>query len=222
MGRKKKKVITEEHIEQPAKEEPSKLENVSLAGTQTFGYQGKITVKVQHGNKIIKTKEYHNNGTPLLFKFLCLALAGKYSDFLRPCKVKLFFFPGADGEQAVSPKEFDWQTEFSGTNCPRGATPFILYDTTPILERKHDPERYQVTFHFRIPFAMINDNVIHMVGFYPNNTFPGNEIDASAYYLFVDDSGENWAPIELENITGNFSIILDWTMAVMNKPETNN
>lgn len=67
---------------------------------------------------------------------------------------------------------------------------------------------------------MINDNIIHMVGFYPNNTFPGNEIDASAYYLFVNDDGDKWAPIELENVTGNFSIIIDWTMAVMNKPNT--
>lgn len=219
MGRKKKQTAEKAQTTSPEIKNEQKLENVALTGTQTFGYQGKVTVKLQHGNRVIRTQEYHNNGTPLLFKFLCSALAGRYTDFLRPCKVKLFFFPGADGESAVPPKEFDWQAEFGGTNIPRGVTSFIPYDTTPILERKRNPDRYQVTFHFRIPFAMINDNIIHMVGLYPNNTFPGNEVDASAYYLFVNDAGDEWAPIELENVSGNFSIIIDWTMAVMNKPD---
>lgn len=219
MGRKKKKIAKE-----PAAaitKQPSKISKVQVDGTQNFGYQGKIVVKIQHGNKIIKTTQYHNKGMPSLFKFLCQALAGRYSDLSRPCKIKLFFFPNAEGETSVTPENFDWYTEFNAPVAPRSASPFIQYETTPVLERQYNPDSYQVTFHFRIPFAMINDNIIHMVGFYPNNVFPGNEIDASAYYLFVDekDPKNKWAPLKLDNITGNFSIIIDWTMKVMNKPE---
>ena len=73
-----------------------------LKGTQNLGYQGKVTIKLVHGDKIISTKTYHNSGLPLLFKFLGSALAGNYSEDLRPTRIKLFYWPGT-----TPPETFD-------------------------------------------------------------------------------------------------------------------
>lgn len=192
-------------------------------GTQNLGYQGKVLVKINHGNKTISTKNYSNSGTPLLFKFFCTALMGSYTEALRPCKIKLFSFPLAEelGSDYNNPGNFDWYTSFSDTvNAPQGATPFITYDTTPKLKIKETS--CEVTFHFRIPFSIISGSLIHMIGFYPNNTYRGAEMDTSAYYLLTNEKGDKWEPIELSDVTGNFSIIIEWTMAVMNKPKDNN
>jgi len=70
-------------------------------GVQPIGYQGKLKVSVQRGNKTISTKEYHNNGMPNLFKFLANALAGSFNEVLRPVKIKLFRFKHAESRSTA-------------------------------------------------------------------------------------------------------------------------
>ena len=88
MARKKKIKNTETNIQT--------VKDVSqVSGTQDISYAGVVTIKLQHGKKTIMSKKYHNNGMPDLFKFLCLALAGSYTEALRPCKIKLFCYDAA-------------------------------------------------------------------------------------------------------------------------------
>ena len=81
-------------------------------GEQNISYQGRVSVKIQRGNKIISSKTYHNSGMPSLFKFLANCLAGNISANGRPVKIKLFEFPqgmltreGSAGQKA--PAEFN-------------------------------------------------------------------------------------------------------------------
>jgi hypothetical protein len=43
--------------------------------------------------------------------------------------------------------------------------------------------------------------------------------DICAYYLLTKMVEKDclWDPLELDDIAGNFSIILDWTLTIMNK-----
>jgi hypothetical protein len=48
------------------------------------------------------------------------------------------------------------------------------------------------------------------------------EASASAYYLLTERNDEQrlvWSPIELgtDKISGNYSLIIDWTMSITNK-----
>lgn len=213
----------------------------NLTGDQTISYAGHVCVKVNHGNNTILTKHYHNSGMPNLFKFLCNCLAGEYTDKLRPCKIKLFSYLAGDelpDEEKSKLENFNWVTNFSNPSIvdeklnpyrPVSATPFIVYDTTPVVMYKEDPQTqnkyYETTFHFRVPFTLLSRNTIYMIGFFPNNAYEGNEANASAYYLFteIDDESKKavWKPLVLdESVTGNYSIIIDWTMSITNKQTT--
>ena len=222
MGRKKK-------VEKTEAETPVINSSIEAKGIQPVKYQGTVSVKINHGNKTIFSRQYHNSGMPLLFKFLCSALSGEFFDTLRPCKIKLFYYPEADmGEQGVMPGEFHWDTAFERAESyrPKSLTPYITYDTTPVVKRIPDADspsgmptyHYETTYHFRVTFELISDTTIHMIGIYPNNAYAGSEQDVSAYYLFVDEETQSkWEPLELGEIAGNFSIVIDWTMALMNK-----
>ncbi len=216
MARKKK---TEEvkTISQPTKVE----------GTQNISYAGTVNIKVQRGKRTLMTKKYNNKGMTSLFKFLCLALAGSYSDDLRPCKIKLFCYDKAN-EINNSPADFNWNTIFNNLVEDRinnyglkDASSFIVFDATPLINKKDNS--YEVTFHFRVPGSLISSDMVHMIGLFPNNVYSGNEKEVSAYYLFteVDASTKKtiWAPLELgeDKISGNYSLIIDWTMSIANK-----
>jgi hypothetical protein len=67
-----------------------------LEGIQKISYEGIVSVKLQNGRgKTLMSKQYHNTGMPNLFKFICTALAGEFTDALRPCKIKLFTYKKA-------------------------------------------------------------------------------------------------------------------------------
>ena len=227
---KKTKVKEIKAIQQP-------ITKTQIDGTQDISYAGKVSIKVQRGNKTILTKQYHNNGMPDLFKFLCQALAGTYNDELRPCKIKLFCYDEANSNQEnTQPSQFDWQEVFtetsligSDTSKPRNASPFVLYDTTPVVTKReikgvngNFKTSYETTFHFRIPGSLITTDLVHMIGLYSNYVYAGLEKEACAYYLLTERDSENklyWAPLNLgeDKVSGNFSLIIDWTMSVTNK-----
>ena len=182
-------------------------------GSQGIGYQGKISIKIMRRNKIVKTLHYHNKGLLQLFKFIGYALAGTPIENLRPCKIKLYTFQG-DKPQLSS---FNWKSSFSGksgTIPPEDVSPFIIYDTTPTV--KVVPENTlgqidscDITYHFRIPFSLISSDKIYMVGLYGQNTYSSNTGEACAYFLYTNDNGTDWEPLDLSDITGNYSLIID-------------
>jgi hypothetical protein len=75
------------------KKETNRVENIQTSintEAQSLKYQGKIKLQILHGNKVISTKDYSNNGLPSLFKYLSYALAGQYYESLRPRKICIF------------------------------------------------------------------------------------------------------------------------------------
>ena len=58
-----------------------------------------------------------------------------------------------------------------------------------------------------------------MIGLYPNNAIDPCE-DVTAYYLFSDDQQKEWEPLELDESVGNYSIVVEWTLALSNKVTT--
>ena len=193
--------------------------NIETAGTQQVNYLGEVTVKLARGNKTLSTKKYTNSGMPGLFRFICNALAGSFSEVACPCQIKLFNYLKADDlqDEDSAPSNFNWVTAHE-TNTLRGCTPYVVYDATPKVKYVADGY-YTTTYHFRVPFALISEARIHAVGIYPTNVIADGS-DAYAYYLFTDNGSDGqpvWSPIELPSSVGNYSIIIDWTMAVMNK-----
>ena len=81
-------------------------ESVIASGNQSINYLGEITVKITHGSKTVSTKKYTNSGMPSLFKFLCNALAGTYTESLRPCQIKLFTYDRVN-EVEATPSAFN-------------------------------------------------------------------------------------------------------------------
>lgn len=190
-------------------------------------YQGKITVSLKHGKRVLSTKTYHNSGMPNLFKFIASAISGNSTTALRPTKIKLFKFPKADAaNNTVLPKNFVW-TDPDNWDPDNGGmvaiSPYVLYSTTPIVKRveneqfeSNDDYHYEVIFYFNVPYTYISSTICHAVGFYPNNAISEIE-DVSAFYLFSDESGDNWEPLDATDAVGNFSINITWTMSILNK-----
>ena len=206
--------------------------DLKAVGLQNIGYQGKVVVKLANSNNVLATKEYHNSGMPNLFKFLALSVAGRVGtnynvDTLRPVKLKLFYYKAVETAYAQKPDNFSWDTAWKATVKPIEVSPFIHYDTTPKVSIKDneesststataDDKHYETTFHFSIPFSYISGDAIHMVGIYPNNA-TNPDTDVSAYYLFTKNDGKDWDPIVLDDASGNYSIIIEWTMVFTNK-----
>ncbi len=207
------------------------MKKIKAVGTQQISYQGTIALAVRHGNRTLYTREYHNSGLPNLFKFLALALAGNASLATRPVKIRLYNYAPAEEDPEstayVSPNNFKWSNSFVGNVKPDPASPFIQYDTTPVIKKVADVENptdddyhYETIFHFRIPFSYISMNRIHLIALFPNNA-TDDQLDASAYYKLVDDEDTNtWKPMVFDDVAGNYSIIIEWTLSLANKTIT--
>lgn len=214
------------------KQEP--IKDLHASGEQSIGYQGKVSVKIQRGNKIISSKTYHNSGMPNLFRFLANCLAGSISTNGKPVKIKLFEFPSKlinreNSNEIKSPTEFNWNTIWGKDSSPIVVSPFVSYDSLPLVtsgkstentDQAKDAETpientyYSTTLHFRIPSSYLSGQSVHLIGLYPNSATSDKD-DVLAYYLLTDNN--EWAPIDLSNITSTFSLIIDWTLAIKNK-----
>lgn len=202
-----------------------KIKQPAIKGIQTVNYSGKVKVSIKRGNRTIITKQYHNSGLPNLFRFLALALSGNYADQIKPCKLKLFGLKTGFIDSENPPATFTWTTNFSatGSNILEDLSPFISYDTVPLVEQKinnnKDLSYFDVTFHFRIPSTLIGGEKIYAVGLFPNNIINGNEINAAAYYLFTktENNNQSWDPIIPDTNSGDFNLVIDWTLSLKNE-----
>ena len=84
---------------------------------------------------------------------------------------------------------------------PVSATPYMVYDSTPVIPpppppdnvesgvQSEDDYHYETTFHFRIPGLVISESQACLVGFYTNNAIDDYK-NASAYYLFRKNNAD--------------------------------
>jgi hypothetical protein len=59
-----------------------------------------------------------------------------------------------------------------------------------VIKKQAETNAYEITYHFRVPFSLISNDVIHMIGLFPNGIVNGYEKDACAYYLFTELNSE--------------------------------
>ena len=203
------------------KKETKQIENIQTSintEAQSLKYQGKIKLQILHGNKVISTRDYSNNGLPSLFKYLSYALAGQYCESLRPRKICIFKCQ-EEGDLS-NPTNFNWDDVYN-TNKLQIASPFVAYDATPII-KKNNSNGYSTTFRFKVPFNWLYSKEFNVIGLFTEND------EACAYYLFTNQQNDQnldggtqpsstWDTQTLDDITGNFSLIVDWTMEISNK-----
>ena len=180
----------------------------------SVGYQGKVTFKVMHGNKVLSAKKYLNQGLPDLFKYLSYALAGTYTPAMRPCKIALFYC----NEDSHSPANFKWSETFDN-NTLLEVSPYVVYDSTPVV--KATDEGYATTFRFKIPYNWLYKKTFNVIGLFAENN------QACAFYLCTTDAitedgtkYKAWEAVELDDITGNFSLLVEWVTEISNQIET--
>lgn len=195
----------------------TKATEITATQKDSLAYQGKVKFQILHGNRVVSTKNYTNNGLPELFKFLGFALAGSYYNSLRPCKVALYDCL-ATGEYK-DPTKFNW-TEYSSNSVLEPVSPFVVYDATPVV--KADREGYSTTFRFKIPFNWLYKKQFNTLGLFTEDDV------ACAYYLFTVDTPittedgkpaiqKDWNPQTLTEETGDYSIVIEWTLKISNK-----
>jgi hypothetical protein len=182
-----------------------------LASTQvnSLGYQGKVQFQIMHGDKVISTKKYSNNGLPDLFKYICHAIAGTYYTALRPCKVALYYC--IEDGQYKKPTDFNWEDAIKN-NALIEVSPYVVYDATPAIVPYNNS--YATTFRFKIPFNWLYKKTFNVVGLFTENNNP------CAYYLCTKENAQgskDWNAEILDDVTGNYSLIVEWTMVVSNK-----
>lgn len=187
--------------------------NVTATQNNSISYQGKVKLQLLHGTKVISTHNYLNKGLPDLFKYISNALAGVSYAPLRPCKVALFYC-ATDTGSYTQPAAFVWEDAYKN-NLLTEVSPYVVYDASPVVSAKG--EGYATTFRFKIPANWLYKQAFNVIGlFSENNT-------SCAYYLCTEPDGEGvkWATKdltqELRDITGNYSLIIEWTMEVSNK-----
>lgn len=199
-----------------ARKKKAKVATDSTVATtpQKIEYQGKLCVKVMCGNKVVSTKSFTNTGLDNLFKFLAHSLAGSFYPDLRPCKIKLYNFLGAYGEASESPDAFKFDTT---SNQLEEASPYVMYDATPIVSKDSTSGNYKTTFRFKIPSTWLFNSKYNVVGLFSATN------DPCAYYKFTTEKTVNtktentWDNQSTEEIKGNFSLIIEWTMEISNK-----
>ena len=183
-------------------------EEITSTQLDSLAYQGKVKFQILHGDKVISTKTYSNNGLPELFKYLSYALAGVQYSALRPCKVAVFLCSMQD--DFSEPTGFNWNTAIEKKALAE-VSPYVVYDATPIVAST--TKGSSTTFRFKIPFNWLYRKTFNVLGLFTETNAP------CAYFLFTEDSNgkKNWAPQSLEDVTGNYSLIIEWTMEISNK-----
>ena len=170
----------------------------------TISYQGTVKISIKDKNKIIKTFEYHNNGTDELFKFLCLCIGGDYkaTDRLRPFKIKLFD-RNDPYSRGIAPKTDLAVSGLVSVNKP------ATYNLTE--------NKIAVTLHFLIPYSNISGTQVCQMCLYGKEYGNDDITKFSAYYYLTDENNMDWNPIIIDNNRkANYSLIIDWTLAFTN------
>ena len=207
--------IKNSEVEKSEKEDLNQ-EAQKLPMTEGLLYEGSIKVSIQNGKKTISTRVYHNTGRPNLFRFLCYCLAGQLYSDQRPCRICLYNKSNQESEKpAKSWKAEDWNRDLA--RMPSN----MLYDTTPVVQLDKQ-ENYTITYHFRIPysfFASGQEVTVYKAALFSENINNTEATDIYAYYNFT--TNDMWDPIIIDTtLSGNYSIIIEWTMTIKNVGST--
>lgn len=172
MAKKKTKVIE------------SKEENKS-----SIHYTGKVTVELKKKNKTVNSKVLYNKGTPRLFEFLALGIAGDYasSNSLRPLYLNIYSTTKTN-ENLIDKSDFDNKVNLTKLSAN------TLVNVKPVLDENQITIGYSATLKFLIPLISVSidpdldhDKQLNLVGLF--NSSEVSEGLPSAYVLVKDSDG---------------------------------
>ena len=169
-------------------------------------YTGTLNIKLMDDDRILESRICHNAGCTKLFTFLATCLAGDYNSVksTRPCRVILF------REDPDHPTYIDNKFNLESLNENCRVSTKVFYDSTPEVYYPTAEGGASITYHFRIPFlCLTGGEQAAKVALYPN-TISNPSVDVCAYYVLE-------TPISIPERGGNFTIIIDWTLAIANK-----
>jgi len=176
--------------------------------TQIIGYSGKVNIKIFDNKLKISEINLHNTGYTSLFEYICTCLAGNYSAAEKqlPCKLTLYNKTGETYYPMSGYIEINEDPKVSNSNSDDN-----ISSTT--------------TLHFLIPRSQIvqygTQTKINAIVLYPKNigksTDKGKEIDSATIKqkacadVYLADA------IDINNISANFSLSIEWTLQLANK-----
>lgn len=175
----------------------------STTNAQSIAYEGRVTVKIKSGNRIISSQTLPNHGQLDLFKFIAHAFAGRYLSNDRPAKLQLFTIKSEN----PTPEAFDITGE-GVTNL----TEEILYSTDPQVISNSDSSFAQLQWN--IPYSLVPTSEGGIYGF-KLWSFGGDKL--LAYYLCT--GGEGFVPIELDTneASQDYTLTVEWQLSIANK-----
>lgn len=189
---------------------------INKTTSPTISYSGEVTVKVLNGNRVIKHRTIHNNGTPRLFQTLCKALIGEASNLDTPSRLVLYEIHSNSG---YNPEDFstgDLKVILSSGNATLATLPSV-WVSPPILKEVNGS--YSAIFQFKIPYTVINTGNIHVMALLPNNATnqEDNYTNSILAYYLLQSNATTWDPIEIDSTALNNCLLVEWAMSFDNK-----
>lgn len=184
---------------------------------QSLEYSGKVKISLMNNKQVLTTKEYHNSGTPLLFKYLAEALAGKLNSNLPPQKLALYTFRDENSVAKNPPSEFSWEDDYESLTP---MTSMITYTSAPEV-RPYGEDGYQTILQFVVPYSrMINpaENPAYVLGLFPamSKSASNDQGSALASFCLVDPDSLSWDPILFEDAFTTYNLLVEWALLVTN------
>lgn len=186
-------------------------EKAEVKSTGGIGYQGRVSVKVMNGKKVIASRTSHNTGCAKLWDFICKCISGSFIRDDRPCRLALF--------NRVDNDDMPDDPKFTDSSLISSIIPVQMVSPPQetVDENGQPINGKQVVFSFSIPSTYIFGTEIYKLALCPQtiaNFTSKDELDA--YYLFKNNDG-NWDPFSLEGFSGNYSLVVEWIMVFTNK-----
>jgi len=209
---------------------------ISTKESNSFNYNGEITVSLIKNNKVYKSKTYHNNGRWPLFKFFSECLAGNFKNALPYRPQYLVLFSAADKGQLVpvigdNPGEKSIaEYTVDGNRMSAGLIQVVENPKINVTENKIGSS--DINLHFEIPFSylVLKPNIggvtkwkpINLLTLYCANYTPSNSENLSqpstfAFISQVDNTlGDLLGDLNIESDQSNYSLKIDWKLAITN------
>ena len=165
----------------------------------TVGYTGNVTVKVLHGNKVVKTYKKHNTGTYRLFEYIARCLGNTYDEMYAPRFIRAFYI---DDIENIPDSELH---TYLSENVISGA---IAYSRIEVKSDEAE-QTATVTFSFLVPNSLIYDNQLYInaLAMYSLTTYDDASIEDPMAYVKLDNKIE---------VTEGSNILIEWGLTITN------
>ena len=168
-----------------------------MKSSSIISYQGKVTLKIMHGKKIVQTIENHNEGTLHLMKFLTHCLGSNYDETLAPKYIMAYHLEG-EGMSGVT----DVTTNVTVRPVATNFSPSFNEVEDPLTPKN---SKASVTLTFLLPSTLLNSTkTINRLAIYSSN-----DLSPTSYLAWIEVSPE----IELS--VGE-SVLVLWEMTLQN------